>query len=243
MTTLLLVRHGATDWNVQGRLQGATDVALSPVGVEQVRRLRSLVTAWAPDAVVASPLSRAAETARLLVGEPPLLDPRLAEVGLGAWEGRTSIELGDAARAWRRGELVPPGGEQPDVARARVLGALAAAAALGEVVLVVTHGGVVRAALDALVGLATRHIAPVPPASLTVVDLGGEGDVPRLRALGIVAQPAAEAGDAADAGADAGTLRPVGAADAAAAPLDADADADANANANANARMMRLTGG
>jgi broad specificity phosphatase PhoE len=191
MTTLLLVRHGATAWNLEGRLQGATDVALSDAGVEQARALRPLVDAWRPDAVVASPLARAADTASILVDRAPTLDARLVEVGLGAWEGRTSRELGDDARAWRRGELVPPGGEAPGVARGRVLAALADAAALGGVVLVVTHGGVVRAALDGLVGLATRHVAPVAPASLTVVDLAD--GVPRLRALGLVPHPGVHA--------------------------------------------------
>lgn len=195
MTTLLLVRHGATDWNLAGRLQGATDVPLSDAGVAQARALRPLVADWQPTAVVASPLSRAAETARLLVDGAPWRvgasavahDRRLVEVGLGAWEGRTSVELGDAAVAWRRGDLVPPGGEAPADARDRVLAALVDAASLGEVVLVVTHGGVVRAALEGLVGLATRHIAPVAPASLTIVE-HADG-VARLRALGLVPHP------------------------------------------------------
>ena len=183
MTTLLLVRHGATDWNLAGRLQGATDVPLSDAGVAQATALRPLVAGWQPSAVVASPLSRAAETARLLEAGPV--------VGLGAWEGMTSAELGDDARAWRRGELVPPGGEAPADARDRIVAALQDAAALGEVVLVVTHGGVVRAALEALVGLATRHIAPVAPASLTVLDVAGAHA--RLRALGLVPHPGSAA--------------------------------------------------
>lgn len=186
MTTLLLVRHGATTWNLEGRLQGATDVALSEAGIAQARALRPLVDGWRPDAAIASPLARAADTARILVDATPTLDARLVEVALGDWEGRTSLELGEDARAWRRGELVPPGGEAPQVARTRVLAALSDAAALGDVVLVVTHGGVVRAALDGLVGLATRHVAPVAPESLTIVDL--VDGVARLRALGLVPQ-------------------------------------------------------
>lgn len=194
MTTLLLVRHGATAWNLAGRLQGATDIPLSEEGVAQALALRPLVAGWRPTAVIASPLSRAAETARLLVDGAThggaldvALDPRLVEIGLGEWEGRTSMDLGADARAWRRGELVPPGGEAPDVAQARVRAALDDAVAVGDVVLVVTHGGVVRAALESLVGLATRHIAPVAPASLTVVDLAD--DVARLRAIGLVPHP------------------------------------------------------
>lgn len=189
MTTLLLVRHGATAWNLAGRLQGATDIPLSDEGVAQAIALQPLIARWRPSAVVASPLSRAAETARLLVdeaGPDVVLDSRLVEVGLGEWEGRASADLGADARAWRRGELVPPGGEDPGAAQARVRAALADAATLGEVVLVVTHGGVVRAALESLVGLATRHVAPVAPASLTVVDL--VDDVARLRAIGLVPQ-------------------------------------------------------
>ncbi|GEK80278.1 histidine phosphatase family protein [Agrococcus baldri] len=196
MTTLLLVRHGSTEWNASGRLQGVTDIALSPEGEREALRLRPLVEAWAPTAVVASPLRRAAATARLLIGHEPPTDPRLVEVGLGDWEGRTAADIGDEVGAWRRGELVPPGGEDAALAAARIRAALddavalaAAASDSGGTVLVVTHGGVVRAALGALVGLATRHIAPVPPASLTVVDLSG--GVPRLRSLGVVPEPAA----------------------------------------------------
>lgn len=189
MTTLLLVRHGSTEWNASGRLQGTTDIALSPEGEREALRLRPLVDAWSPSVAVASPLQRAATTARLLVGHEVAADPRLVEVGLGRWEGCTSAEIGDDEGAWRRGELVPPGGEMPAVAAERIRAALDDAIALGgsdpgSAVLVVTHGGVVRAALSALVGLAPRHIAPVPPASLTVVDLAG--GVPRLRSLGVV---------------------------------------------------------
>ncbi|WP_072314443.1 histidine phosphatase family protein [Agrococcus sp. Marseille-P2731] len=191
MTTLLLVRHGSTEWNASGRLQGATDIALSAQGEREVRSLRPLVEAWSPSAAVCSPLQRAAATAQLLTGEAVTADPRLVEVGLGAWEGRTAAEIGDDVRSWRRGELVPPRGEAADAASARILAALRDAAALGGTVLVVTHGGVVRAALGGLVGLATRHIAPVPPASLTVIDLAG--DEPRLRALGITPQQQAPA--------------------------------------------------
>ncbi|MCH1882040.1 histidine phosphatase family protein [Agrococcus sp. ARC_14] len=186
MTTLLLVRHGSTAWNASGRLQGTTDIALSPAGEREALLLRPLIEPWAPAAVVASPLLRAATTARLLVGHEVATDARLVEVGLGEWEGRTPAEIGDDERAWRRGELVPPGGEAAEAATRRIRAALDDAVGLGDPVLVVTHGGVVRAALASLVGLATRHIAPVPPASLTVVELAG--GVPRLRSLGVVPQ-------------------------------------------------------
>jgi len=103
---LFFVRHGQTDWNVQLRFQGQTDVALNETGREQARRygwrLRSLLALRKESpvglTVVSSPLGRTCETARLICSElgisPEIrTDGRLLEQGYGDWEGRTIAEI------------------------------------------------------------------------------------------------------------------------------------------------------
>ena len=90
---LSLLRHGATEWNAQGRMQGRRDVPLSASGREEVARWR-LPAAVSRDAQwVSSPLARATETANVLGCAQPLIEPALTEMDWGAWEGRTHDEL------------------------------------------------------------------------------------------------------------------------------------------------------
>ncbi|WP_253871495.1 histidine phosphatase family protein [Promicromonospora umidemergens] len=181
MTTLLLVRHGATSWTHDRRLQGRTDIDLSDIGRSDVAALGPAVAAWAPRSLVVSPLRRTRSTAELLStalrdsGEAelpvPVVEAGWTEHGLGEWEGLTPHEIGDDYARWRAGALVPPGGEPRDDIRARVAAAVRSAAALPGPVLVVTHGGTIRAVLAACVGLTAERIEPVAPPSLTVLDV------------------------------------------------------------------------
>ena len=171
ITRFLLVRHGQTSWTVERRLQGQTDIPLDDRGMQQAQALRPIVQEFAPNRVLASPAQRAATTAQLLSDIPATFDTRLKEANLGTWEGLTPDEVGPAYLQWRLGHLDPPGSEPRSVLMERVTAALHDAAAPGGNVLVVTHGGVIRAALDALIGLKTEHIVPVAPASLTVMEV------------------------------------------------------------------------
>ncbi|RGE19386.1 histidine phosphatase family protein [Leucobacter sp. wl10] len=175
MTTLLLVRHGETDWNRAQRLQGRTDIELSERGRADVAALRALIAPWHPATVIASPLARARMSAALLSDLEPIVDDAWIEHGLGDWEGATPAVIGPAYHRWRAGALVPPGGEPAAAIRKRVSGAVRTAVALPGPVLVVTHGGTIRAVLDRFLGLGADRIDPVSPASLTVVDVEGEG--------------------------------------------------------------------
>ena len=149
MATLLLVRHGETDWNAEGRLQGHTDRPLNDYGRRQARTLAEQLAAEQVDAIYASDLARARETAEI-VGEqlhlPVVLDPDLREKDWGNWEGLTSTE--------RLGvELV---GESAESHRRRMLAALGRIAAKhphGRV-LVVTHGGSMRRVQTEALGFA-----------------------------------------------------------------------------------------
>lgn len=150
MTLLAVVRHGPTEWNAIGRVQGHTDVPLSPSGREEVCR-------WVlPPEVegfswVSSPLVRTVETARILRGEDVKRDARLVEMDWSDWEGMTltaiRAELGDLMRAWESKGLDfrAPGGESPRDVQARIAPFLSEAAGRGEATVAVTHKGVIRA--------------------------------------------------------------------------------------------------
>lgn len=152
MTTLLLVRHGETDWNRDGRWQGHSDTHLNDLGREQAARLA--IELDGIDVVYASDLARARETAEILAGPLDLdvhVDERLRERSFGAWEGKTGPEIEaefrEAHARWLAGEGAGADDAEPfaDFA-ARVRGFVDDVLARhpGETVLVVAHGGSIR---------------------------------------------------------------------------------------------------
>lgn len=154
MTTLLLVRHGETDWNAEGRLQGHTDRPLNEVGRRQAATLAEQLAGDGIGAIYASDLARARETAEIVatrLGLPVALDPDLREKNWGSWEGLTAGER-DAV------EFV---GETTEAHRERTLAALRRICERhpGERVLVVTHGGSLRRVQAAVNGVAEPVVA------------------------------------------------------------------------------------
>ena len=123
------MRHGRTAWNAEGRLQGRTDVPLLP---EEAARLATLTVppGWEGATVLASTLSRAVETARLVTGRTPERDERLSEGGYGRWEGLRGADLrADPASGFRDVEAMgwdyaPHGGETNAAVRDRALAAV-----------------------------------------------------------------------------------------------------------------------
>ena len=160
--TLFLARHGETDWNAAGRWQGQTDVPLNARGREQAREVAARLRPHGIAAVASSDLSRARATAEIVAAELGLAMDHahadLRERRFGCFEGLTRDEV--AARfpeAWARYVAdpgpAPPGGESRDELLARLLPALVAAAArLPAPLLVVMHGGAMRALLAGHVG-------------------------------------------------------------------------------------------
>ncbi|HTI35418.1 MAG TPA: histidine phosphatase family protein, partial [Miltoncostaea sp.] len=172
---LILVRHGLSEWNAGGRVQGQADPPLAPEGREEARRLAPLVLAEGPEAVVSSDLARARETAELLGAGAVETDVRWRESAMGDWTGRAAAELladpSGAFARWREGLERPPGGESFDDMRDRAGAAVCDLVARGlRCVVVVTHGGPVRAAVAELAGLAPWSLVPVPNACLTIVE-------------------------------------------------------------------------
>jgi broad specificity phosphatase PhoE len=150
MTRLLLVRHGETDWNADGRLQGQTDRRLSDFGRTQARQLADELAEEKFDAIYSSDLARARETAEIVgerLGLLVALDSDLREKDWGTWEGLTAVERD-------RVEFI---GESTEAHQERILGALHRISERhpdGSRVLVVTHGGSMRRVQTAALGMA-----------------------------------------------------------------------------------------
>jgi len=167
LTTFALVRHGQTDWNAERRLQGATDIPLNDVGRGQARDAGAILAPYEWDAIVSSPLSRAAETADLIAEGLGLTVsrrvPELTERSFGPAEGMQAGPELDALRV--------PGGfkgaESEDEAADRGLAALEALAEefRGQRLLVVTHGTLLRVSLSRAIG---QTLASVDNAALNL---------------------------------------------------------------------------
>ncbi len=165
MTRLLLVRHGETDWNAEGRWQGQTGVGLNARGQEQAEVTARHLIAMAPDAVLLarSDSQRVAETAAPLearLGVPVLVDARLREIDVGGWSGRTHGEVErtdpDGWAAYRRGDPVAiGGGETTRELTDRMVAAIrdVAVAARGGTAIIVTHGWALRVGVAGLLAL------------------------------------------------------------------------------------------
>ncbi|MGH6931824.1 MAG: histidine phosphatase family protein [Dongiaceae bacterium] len=208
MALLALLRHGPTEWNTEHRLQGRTDLPLSAAGRAAVKRWEpphwSTTCGW-----ITSPLSRCIETAEILRRRsgalaPLRIEPALAEMSFGAWEGR---RLADLRRELGRGlaelearglDFRAPGGESPRDVQARLRPWLGQVGNLGGTTLAIAHKGVIRA----IYAMATSWtMAAKPPDKLQMdclqlFDVSPDGQV-RISQLNLPIASAA----AADAGA------------------------------------------
>jgi broad specificity phosphatase PhoE len=163
VTRIHLVRHGETDWNRELRWQGHSDPPLNERGRDQARRLADALAPIPFAAVYSSDLSRASETAEIVasrLGLAVTVDPALREIDVGSWEGLTLEEIEartpDAVARWEaKGEHGWEGGERHEQMAARVREAVYSIAARheGEEVLVVSHGGPIRALKSLAAGL------------------------------------------------------------------------------------------
>jgi 2,3-bisphosphoglycerate-dependent phosphoglycerate mutase/probable phosphoglycerate mutase len=201
---LILLRHGQTDYNVAGRMQGHLDSILTDLGREQAVAAAPVLAALAPDRLISSDLRRAADTAELVgqaCGLPVKFDARLRETHLGRWQGRTVAEIErdepGAISTWRSDPAwAPPGGESrvDVVLRSRpVVDELdeeladdpSEPAGRSETVLLVAHGGLIAGLVSGLLELPT----PVWPAIGGLANcrwavLARRADHPRWRLAG-----------------------------------------------------------
>lgn len=160
---LLLLRHGRTAWNAEGRAQGHADVPLDEVGHEQAAAVAPYLASLEPAALWTSDLARARETCSYVeraTGLTATDDARLREFDVGVRQGLTIAELEAADpevhAAWLRGHhTAVPGAEDDAAVRARMLPALRSCLDVlraGETGVVVTHGACLKVAVVALLG-------------------------------------------------------------------------------------------
>jgi broad specificity phosphatase PhoE len=188
VTTLLLVRHGETEWNRRQRWQGHADPPLNAAGRGQAAGLAAELKAEAIDAVYASDLRRAYETARILAdgrGLPVNTVSALREVDVGEWSGLSMAEVEarhpagvarwrSGAKGWERGESYSEMGVRVVEAITGIL-----RAHTGETVLVVSHGGSIRAVVAQVRGMdyeTQRRLDPLEVANCQVIRLAAEAD-------------------------------------------------------------------
>jgi broad specificity phosphatase PhoE len=149
VTDLLVVRHGQSEWKAIGRWQGHADPGLSELGRRQAYVAAASI--GAVDGIVSSDLLRAAETAAIISQQlgvgPVMVDARLRERDAGQWTGLTRVEIDKGWPGWINDARQPEGFEGVDSVLARVVEAFTAmgVASPGGSLLVVTHGGVIRA--------------------------------------------------------------------------------------------------
>ncbi len=200
---IALLRHGPTEWNVLGRIQGHTDIPLSDAGLAKIRGLMP-PPGFEPDSnpgsnkvrVFASPLTRTRQTAEALGLKAPVFDARLKEQHWGHWEGLDSkgILARDGADAYAKAgvklDFRPPGGESTGELHSRVAAFFKEVAQQPGDAIVVTHLGVLRAAYTLATNWAMDR--PMPPdldlACALILSLDESG-VPSLHALNVALPP------------------------------------------------------
>ena len=186
-TTLLVVRHGQTDWNTADRFRGRTDLELNEVGLRQAQLVaRRIAAEYQPSAIYSSPLRRSLQTAGAIgshCGLEPEADDGLLDLDYGEFAGLSRDEAAarypDLYRTWTQAPHAVrfPKGESLEVVRARVaeLAVRLAARYDARQVVLVSHVVVIRTLLCSLLGLPTGRIESfrIDPCSLTVVETRG----------------------------------------------------------------------
>jgi len=186
---LALLRHGPTDWNALGKIQGQVDVPLSEAGLARMAALRLPFVA---SRLYASPMLRTRQTAEALGLKDPVLDARLMEQNWGSWEGLTLAEIHSrhGANAFVEaglGEAFRPGnGETTGELHARVAAFLKDVAREESGAVAVTHLGVLRAAYTLATGwdMSTPMPAELDVSKILLMSLSADGK-PAIEALNL----------------------------------------------------------
>ncbi|MGH7932731.1 MAG: histidine phosphatase family protein [Candidatus Binataceae bacterium] len=181
----ILMRHGETAWNRQGRVMGRNPVELSPDGCAQVEAAARFSRVLKPGLIITSPLVRARQSAEIMAaglgGVEIVEEPQIAEVRYGRWEGKTYHELVEDEEylRYRKAPLehATPGGETIGEVQARGVEAVMRAikANHGQRVLFVSHGDIIRTVLCYFMGLELKyfHRIRVDNAALSALQLAG----------------------------------------------------------------------
>jgi broad specificity phosphatase PhoE len=160
---IVLMRHGRTDWNDAHRFQGRTDIPLNDKGLAQAEKTADRLAKWPVDAVYTSPMIRACQTAQPIAnrhGRKPIVLNDLVEVDFGPWENQSfeniRCQYPDLMRKWMKDPFfrAPEGAETWESIRIRAERAIEVVLREeGKRVVVVSHGGIMRALFSVLLGL------------------------------------------------------------------------------------------
>ena len=179
MTRIFLIRHGETEWNKEGRLQGNSNVLLSPEGIRQAQLLAEHAPFNNVDAIYSSDLSRAVHTAEILAKRfdlPVIQESGFRETNFGRWEGRQISELAlDVPDGFEKffikpDKVHPPGGETFLESQARVVTALEEIVADhdNQSIIIVSHGSAIRLMLCAALGMPIRKMWAISQFNMAV---------------------------------------------------------------------------
>ncbi|MCR5834789.1 MAG: histidine phosphatase family protein [Selenomonadaceae bacterium] len=179
MTKVFLIRHGETEWNQVGRLQGNTNILLSPNGIRQAQLLAENAPFSNIDAVYSSDLDRACVTAKILANKfnlSVIQMKNLREMNFGDWEGRELKDLANDEKSgfqefFIRPDMVkPPKGETFIECQARVVNALEEIVIdrNNQNIVVVTHGAVIRLILCAILAIPLRKLWALSQSNVAV---------------------------------------------------------------------------
>jgi probable phosphoglycerate mutase len=187
-TRLSLIRHGETEWNIAGRLQGWEDSPLSALGLSQANRLADTLVGLKPSILMSSDAGRAVATATIIGGKlglAPTIDVRLREINFGKFEGKVQGTMPPEEIAERDRILAMdpactaaiPGGESPAQVSARVWSCIdeVSGQLAGTTILVVSHGAVLACVLRSVLGVpafAPRRFVIGNTAFITLVRMG-----------------------------------------------------------------------
>lgn len=158
MNHIILIRHGSTDWNIQYRFQGQSDIPLNEIGLQEANAISRRLKNENINTIYSSDLKRAQETAQIIARyhqDQIVLDPKLREIDFGDWEGLTYKDIQqrdpDRMAAWQSGKLnvSPPGGESLNQLDKRVKSCSDKIKLVqtDESIVVVSHGGPLRVML------------------------------------------------------------------------------------------------
>lgn len=189
MTKIILVRHGQTVWNPQGRPRGRAELPLDDVGKVQAQATADYIAGrWSLDAVVASPLRRTMQTAQAIAAQVDLevrTHDGLQDIDFGAWEGRLPEDLeAHWAEAWemwltRPQHVVIPGGETLQAAQRRAMAALREICYnnLDKTVVVVSHTGIIRLLILSILDAGLDHFWHIGQDMTAINELDFDGQV------------------------------------------------------------------
>lgn len=184
-TRILLLRHGETDWNAAHRMQGRRDIPLNERGRKQASCAAAFLADMTIDAVYASPLSRAVETAEIVKGKrdlPVIPEEGILEIDLGKWDGCTpedmDVKFPGWYDIWRQSpdKAIPEGGETFRQVQERAVAAIKRIAGenQGKTVLLVSHMGCITSALIYFSGKSLDTLWKIPIANCGLSELEEE---------------------------------------------------------------------